>query len=106
MIVIVNGRKLGSKETGCALCGATWGEYYEEVDGERLFFCCDLCAKGFRSIVNEAKRRRNWDHVDEVVINGNFSMGRNCTLKGGGEEYRFYVKFNDDAEISIFRELS
>lgn len=32
MNIQVNGNKAGDKENGCALCGATWGSYYEEID--------------------------------------------------------------------------
>ncbi len=100
MKVIVNGREAGTKESGCALCGATWGSYYEEVQGERLFFCCDLCAKGFREIVERAELER----IDLLEISGNYSLGRHCTAREGDRVRRFYVKFNDDAEISTFKE--
>lgn len=106
MRVVVNGKPAGTKETGCALCGATWGEYYTTVEGDRLFFCCDLCAKGFINIINEVKRRTGWSRVDEIEIRGNYYTGRTCTARHNGREYRFYVQFNDEAEIVNFKELT
>ncbi|MCI4369568.1 MAG: TA0938 family protein, partial [Thermoplasmata archaeon] len=38
------------------LCGSTWGDYYEEIDGKREFFCCDICALQYRAILEEARR--------------------------------------------------
>ncbi len=79
MKALVNGREAGSKEMGgCALCGgATWGgNHHEEVEGgERLFFCCDLCAAGFRRTVEEIKRRTGWDYIDEIQLVGNYHAG-------------------------------
>ncbi|ABW01431.1 TA0938 family protein [Caldivirga maquilingensis] len=105
MIIEVNGRQVGTKETGCALCGATWGEYYDEVDGEKLFFCCDLCAKGFKNIINEIKRRTGWSRIDKLTMVGNYYKGRTGVAMHGNEQFKFYVKFNDDADITIFNEL-
>lgn len=102
MKVIVNGREVGTKEQGCALCGSTWGEYYDVIEGQRLFFCCDLCAKGFREIVESIKER--WGQFDELIINGNYASGRHCTARVNGLERRFYVRFNDNAELEVFRE--
>ncbi|GGP20840.1 hypothetical protein GCM10007981_10540 [Thermocladium modestius] len=104
MKALVNGREAGSKEMGCALCGATWGNHHEEVEGERLFFCCDLCAAGFRRTVEEIKRRTGWDYIDEIQLVGNYHAGRTVTAISGGRSARFYVKFNEDAEIETFRE--
>lgn len=105
MKIIVNGEEAGTKETGCALCGGKWGDYYEEVDGERLFFCCEYCAREFVNMVNEVKKRTGWDKIDELKINGNYYTGRTCVATRRGEEYRFYVKFGEEGEIELFKEL-
>ncbi|MEM0165662.1 MAG: TA0938 family protein [Saccharolobus sp.] len=105
MKIIVNGKEAGSKEKGCALCGATWGEYYGEIDGEKLFFCCDYCYMEFANMINEVKKRNNWDKVDEIEINGNYYAGRTCIAKHEGKSYKFYVKFNDEAGIETFKEI-
>ncbi|BFH73013.1 TA0938 family protein [Sulfurisphaera javensis] len=105
MKIIVNGKEAGSKETGCALCGATWGEYYEEIEGQRLFFCCDFCALEFKNMINEVKKRTCWERIDELTINGNYYTGRTCIAKHNEKEYKFYVKFNEEGEIGTFKEL-
>ncbi len=105
MKIIVNGKEAGTKEKGCALCGATWGEYYEEIDNEKLFFCCDFCALEFTNMIKEVKKRNNWDRIDELEINGNYYTGRTCTAKRQGKEYKFYVKFDDEGGIGTFKEL-
>ncbi|QKR00652.1 TA0938 family protein [Metallosphaera tengchongensis] len=105
MKVITNGRETGKKETGCALCGGTWGSYYEDVEDQSMFFCCDLCAKAFINTVNEVKKRTGWDHLDQLELKGNYYTGRTCVARREGKEYKFYVKFNDEADIETFREL-
>jgi hypothetical protein len=102
MRIIVNGNEAGTKETGCALCGSTWGDYYEEIDGQRLFFCCDVCALEFKNMISEVKKRTGWNRIDELVINGNYYRGRNCIARHEGKEYKFYVKFGDEGEIQTF----
>ena len=105
MNIIVNGRPTGTKELGCALCGSTWGDYYEEVEGQRLFFCCDICAKEFRNMISEAKKRGGISTIDELEIKGNFYTGRSCRVKSGDKQFAFYVKFNDEGEIEVFYEI-
>jgi len=105
MNIIVNGRSAGTKELGCALCGSTWGDYYEEVEGQRLFFCCDICAKAFRNTISEAKKRRGFSRIDEVELKGNFYTGRTCRVKSGDKQFAFYVRFNDEGEIEVFNEI-
>jgi len=46
MKIEVNGNRAGDKDSGCALCGATWGNYYEEIDGEKLFFAAKCVLQG------------------------------------------------------------
>lgn len=92
------------RSAGCALCGATWGDYWEEVEGKNLFFCCDVCAKQYKGIIGEAKRRKGWPSVDAVDLQGDF-RGRLCTVRSGPESYRFLISFFDDGEIKAFKEL-
>ena len=89
---------------GCALCGATWGDYWEEVDGRKLFFCCNVCAKQYTGIVGEAKRRRGWTSVDEVKMEGDF-RGRVCTVRHGQDNYSFLISFFENGDIRTFAEL-
>ncbi len=106
MKVIVNGRPAGTKENGCALCGGTWGNYYESVEGEELFFCCNICAKAFINIVNEAKRRFNLNKIDYIELRGNFYRGRTIEVKDGERSHKFYIKLSDEGDITEFKELN
>jgi hypothetical protein len=106
MRIIVNGREAGTRQTGCALCDARWGEYYKNIDNENLFFCCNICAEEFANMVKEVKKRTGWNKIDELIIEGNYYKGRTCRAKSDNNEFKFYVKFNESANIDIFNELS
>ncbi len=95
--------KVGSE--GCALCGSTWGEIWSEFEGERFFFCCELCARQFRSIVQKVKEQTNWARVDSLEIEGD-RRGRVCTARRGAAAYRCFVRFSPAGELTRFRELS
>ena len=102
MKIIVNGREAGTRDTGCALCGSTWGDYYEEIDGQRLFFCCNLCAKGFTNIAEGIKGA--WGPFEVLTIDGSYSTGRHCTAMRGDQRRTFFVRFTDNADIEVFRQ--
>ncbi|WP_292319237.1 TA0938 family protein [Caldisphaera sp.] len=106
MIVVVNGYHAGTKETGCALCGGTWGNHYEIIEGDNLFFCCDICAKAFKNIINEAKKRGKLNKIDYIDIKGNFYKGRTIEAKDSERSYKFYVKFSDEGDIIELKELN
>jgi putative zinc binding protein len=91
-------------QTGCLLCGATWGDYWEVVDGKKLFFCCEVCATDYKTIITEARKRRGWASVDSLEMEGD-RRGRTCTAKLGRESYRFMVSFFDDGRLRTFVEL-
>ena len=40
-----------NNEEGCGLCNATWGEYHMDIEGEDMFFCCNICADIFQNMV-------------------------------------------------------
>ncbi|CAC12067.1 hypothetical protein [Thermoplasma acidophilum] len=101
--IVVNGREAGSKSKGCALCGATWGDYHADFLGEDLFFCCDICAAEFMNMMDEAFKHTARHNVDELHIDGNYQLGRNVLLKNGEDRLRFYVKFGPGAVIKEFK---
>jgi hypothetical protein len=90
-------------DEGCALCGSTWGDVWESVEGERRFFCCDLCARQYRAIVEVVKRRTGWDQVESVQIEGD-RRERQVTATQSGTPYRFAIAFNAQGKIRSFRE--
>jgi hypothetical protein len=92
------------RQAGCALCNATWGNYWEEVDGKNLFFCCEVCARQYKTIIGEAKRRKGWDSVDSLEMQGDY-RGRTCKVTHGSDAYRFTVSFFDDGRPRTFLDL-
>lgn len=90
---------------GCALCDATWGEYWDTVEGEKMRFCCDICAAAFRNMIDEVKRQNKWGAVDRLNISGNNNTGRNCEASHGGSSFQFYIKFHGDGSILDFHRI-
>ncbi|HKZ41210.1 MAG TPA: TA0938 family protein, partial [Candidatus Hodarchaeales archaeon] len=88
---------------GCAICEATWGNYWAEVEGQRMFFCCEICEIEFRNMINEVKRRTGWETIDEIKMTGD-QRERRCTAISGGHSYRFSIGFNSQGAIRIFQE--
>lgn len=89
---------------GCAICDSTWGDLWEEVDGERLFFCCDLCVTQFRGLVDRIKTVNGWDHIDTLEIAGD-RRGRTCRARSGPAEARFGFAFNSEGRLRRFAPL-
>lgn len=87
---------------GCAICQSTWGNYWAELEGQRMFFCCDICETEFRNMINEVRQKTGWKIIDEIKISGD-TRGRHCTAISGGDAYHFQVRFNS-GEIDILRE--
>jgi hypothetical protein len=99
--------KLGTG--GCAICGSTWGNFWGDVDGERMFFCCEVCYFQFRNMIQEVKKRTGWTKIDELDIEGDYT-GRRCDATGvdGNDRrsnFRFFVTFNSKGEIQRFKNL-
>ncbi len=91
-------------EGACALCDSEWGDHWEEIDGQRMFFCCWICARAFDNMVQEVRRRTGWGTIDEIGIVGDY-RGRDCTALSGDEIYRFKLRFNSETgEIVHFEE--
>jgi len=89
-------------EQGCALCEATWGDYWEEVEGQRMFFCCDICATEFKDMIREVKSHTGWGSVDELKMRGDY-RGRDCTALSGDKKYDFLVRFDSKGQVQDFK---
>ena len=90
---------------GCALCDATCGEYWEEVEGQKMLFCCNICAAAFRNMVEAVKRANKWNGIDSLQITGNNISGRKCVATSSGSDFHYYVKFYNDGRILDFHVL-
>lgn len=92
-------------QEGCVICDSTWGNYWDDVEGQRMFFCCEICAVQFKNLVNEVKRRTGWSTIEEVKIKGDY-RGREChATSPDGASYAFFIRFNSSGEIQKFREI-
>jgi hypothetical protein len=89
---------------GCAICDSTWGDVFEEVEGQRLFFCCDLCVVQFRGLVDRIKTDTGWDHLDALEVAGD-RRGRTCRATSGTAEKEFAFAFNSEGRLRRFSAL-
>lgn len=87
---------------GCAICNSTWGNVWAEVEGERLFFCCDLCVVQYRGLLERVKFDTGWSQIDSMDIAGD-RRGRTCEVSSGGVRARFDFAFNPEGKILRFR---
>jgi len=91
--------------TGCAICDSTWGDVWAEVEGERMFFCCDVCLTQFRGLLARVKRETGWSSIESVEIAGD-RRGRTCVASTRGNTFRCRVAFNPQGEILRFETLA
>lgn len=91
--------------SGCAVCNSTWGNVWAEVEGERMFFCCDICATQFRRLVDRVKTETGWSTLDSLEIAGD-RRGRTCVAGSGDESFRCFVAFTPQGEIRTFEKLA
>ncbi len=90
-------------EKGCALCEATWGDYWEDVEGQRMFFCCDICAVEFKNMIREIKDHTDWNKIDEIRMTGDY-RGRDCIALRSSEKYGFFIRFGSRGQVEAFTE--
>jgi hypothetical protein len=90
--------------TGCAICDSTWGNLWEEVEGERMFFCCSICVVQFRRLVGRIKAESSWPAIESLDISGD-RRGRICVAKRGPETLRVRVTFNPAGELLTFEKF-
>ena len=90
-------------EKGCVLCEATWGDYWEEVEGQRMFFCCNICAVEFKNMIREVKARTGWESIDEIKMSGDY-RGRDCTALNGEKIYSYFIRFDSKGQVQDFND--
>lgn len=86
---------------GCAICNSTWGNVWAEVDGERLFFCCDLCVVQYRNLLDRIHQDTGWAEIDSIEIAGD-RRGRTCEVAAGGARAMFRFAFDPEGGILRF----
>jgi hypothetical protein len=91
--------------TGCAICDSTWGNVWADVEGERMFFCCEVCVTQFRRLVDRVKQETGWSTIDSLDIAGD-RRGRSCTASSGGQSLRFFIAFTPQGEVRTFEKLA
>ncbi len=91
------------REDGCVICGSTWGDYWTEIEGQRMFFCCDVCANQFSNMVAEVKKKTGWETIDEIKMEGNY-RGRVCSAYSGSSSFTFFISFGEDGGVRSFLE--
>ena len=90
--------------TGCAICDSTWGNLWEEVEGERMFFCCSICVVQFRGLVERIKEATGWPTIESLDLAGD-RRGRTCVATTGPETFRVRVAFNSEGRLLRFEPL-
>ena len=56
---------------GCALCDSTWGNYWREIEDQKLFFCCHICADLFENLIDQIKKKLGCNLIDEIQLEVN-----------------------------------
>lgn len=87
---------------GCGLCNATWGEYWREIDGDNMYFCCNICADIFETMVEKVKESTGWKKIDYVELKGNYSNGRDCEAMNAGESFKYYFRTYSNGKFITF----
>lgn len=86
---------------GCPLCGSTWGNHWEDVDGRATFFCCELCAREWLAVLREVTRRTGWPRCERVTVLGN-RWGRTGEARFGEASYQFQFAFTPEGRLRRF----
>lgn len=77
---------------GCALCDSTWGDYYENVEGSKLFFCCHQCALLYKEIISHIKNYYHITDIQNLELHGN-PRERIFTLNSDNMFFRGKIQF-------------
>ena len=91
-------------ETGCALCGSTWGDYWKEIDGKSRVFCCHVCADSYSDLLHRIKEELGGSKFDNILVSGN-PRARRATVKWEKEEATFSVSFKDEGGVRGLRRI-
>ncbi len=90
------------RDDGCVLCGSTWGDYWEEVDGVRCFFCCETCARQLKNVIEAVRAATGWDRLDSLFFEGD-RRGRVARVTHGSEAAAVQFVFDPEARVRGLR---
>jgi hypothetical protein len=90
------------REDGCVLCGSTWGNFWAEIDSERRFFCCELCAVQMLSLIAGLRRELGASTVRGLVIDGD-RRGRTASVEHDGGVSRYQFVFDSEGQVHRLR---
>ena len=74
----------------------------ERLTATGCFFCCNICADIFETMIRKVKEATGWNKIDYVELKGNYSIGRNCVAKNGKEEFKYYFRTYGDGTFISF----
>lgn len=89
-----------TNNTGCALCNSTWGNHYETIENEKLFFCCDVCANLFQEIIISLKNLYSMDKIYKLELQGNPRL-RTYEVKSITESHKGKITFENGKIFEI-----
>jgi hypothetical protein len=89
---------------GCPICGSTWGDHVEEVGGDRWTFCCAICARQFRHLLERVRGATGWPGIDRLEVRGD-RRGRRCVATRGRERVEVEIAFDPLGEVRRFSVL-
>ena len=90
---------------GCAICDSTWGDVWAAVEGERMFFCCELCVVQFRGLCDRIRAETGWSAIEAIEIVGD-RRGRSCRASAGTRTFACVVAFNPQGKIRRFETVA
>jgi hypothetical protein len=90
---------------GCALCGSTWGDVHRTVGGERLFFCCDLCAVQVEVVQDRILGATGWPALDELLFEGG-RAGRTVRARSGDRRFVARIRWDVEGQLTFFHPVA
>jgi hypothetical protein len=86
------------KGDGCGLCGSTWGNYWDHINGEKQFFCCKICAESFKNLINAIIEITGWPQITSLEITGEI-RNRKVLATYKDRNSLFKVEFISSGEV-------
>lgn len=87
---------------GCALCGSTWGDHWEAIEGVERFFCCSVCAAAYGNLVEAIEAATGWDRVDRLFLDDNRGDEAGGWARQGDGRVRFDMAGTYDGTVTRF----